>query len=178
LNDQFGTILLDVANNSNLPIEIFNFIISLENPFSVLEKVAVRIDPGQSSIVTLNTGIPIDQSSLSTLCVTVNTDYDEIDENEYDNESCLTVSPTIVFEPPYPNPAKDELTIKVILPDEEGVSIRLLNISGRIEIDRKFDKLESGLNTFLLDLSRVGSGIYFLQIESGGHTNASRIVVQ
>ena len=174
----FGKFLAVVENNSNLPIEKLQFIVDLDNSLPLREEITERLEIGQSRLFTLNTSVPVDGSFIGNICVSVTSAYDENIENTFDNEECISLDQEIVLEPPFPNPAEDELNIKMILPDQDQITFTLLNLSGGILIQEKFENLESGLNAFILPLQDVEAGMYFLEIKTAGFTETSRIVVK
>ena len=49
------------------------------------------------------------------------------------NRNCLSLNEQLNVEPPFPNPASEQLRVSVILPVAGGVSLRLLNQDGRTE---------------------------------------------
>jgi hypothetical protein len=173
-----GTIVLYVFNHGSLPIEQLNFKITLETQFSIIEQIKKRIDPGTSNVIQLASGIPVVATSTSTLCVEVGAVSTEPDQNDFNNEVCSSVAAEVVFEPPYPNPATNQITLKFIMPEDGDVSIKLLDLSGKLMISENYNQLASGLITFIIGLDDVEAGMYLLDITAGNTKNVSRIVVQ
>ncbi len=71
----------------------------------------------------------------------------------------------------YPNPANDVLVVMVEARD--GAHLQLLNISGKIMIDRNYTNSEE----VRIDVSAFEKGIYILSIENGGGKITKRVIV-
>lgn len=172
-----GTIFIEIENNGNLPIEETEAVIELENKFSVTEQVASLIGIGESKVISLNTGIPLNSSELSYLCVTLNSQYEGYpDLTPVDNEKCITVQPnTIVVEAPYPNPARTQTRVKLVAPTDGDAVISLFNSSGKIEFSY-VETVETGLNNFFINVSDLQAGIYFLRLQIDETSSVQRII--
>lgn len=173
-----ASVAIHVTNLGNLPVELLEVTLTLEDRFSLNETIRSRIDQQQEGTFQLNTQIPLVAGTPGYVCVTVNNPYGTEDLDPSNNERCVTLEPKVVFEPSYPNPAERELKIPVILPDEGDVRITLIALSGQVKLSTKFDTIERGLTTFLLDLEDIDAGIYFLKIEAGGKVSTERIAVR
>lgn len=171
-----GKIFLEVQNFSNLPIEITEAQIVLENQFTVTEQILKFIDVGESSLVSLNVGIPLNISEPSYFCVKLTSQYvDFPDVNQINNEKCITIKSLIRVEDPFPNPVTDQFRLKVILPEEDVAFLRLLNSAGKIHSENHFNANE-GLNNFFVDMSTLDPGIYFVSVEVGGNTFRRKVI--
>lgn len=175
-NDNVGTIFLEIENNSNLPIDNTEVVIELENTFSVTEQVSTLIDVGQTVLVSLNIGVPLNVNELSYLCVFLNSQYKGFeDNNPLDNEKCITVQPKIIVEAPFPNPVSDQVRVRLVTPTEGTATITLLNAAGKVELKRS-PTTNEGLNNFFLDLKGLQTGVYFIRLEVEGNISVQRIV--
>lgn len=175
--DNNGRIFIEIENNSNLPIEVTEAVIELENKFSVTEQVASLIGAGESRLVSLNTGIPLTTSELTYLCVTLNSQYSGYpDLTPVNNEKCLTIQPNaIVVEAPYPNPATTETRVKLVTPMEGSAVISLFNSSGKIEFSYT-ENVEAGLNNFFLNVKDLQAGIYFVRLQFNETISVQRVI--
>ena len=73
----------------------------------------------------------------------------------------------------YPNPAKEFMTLDVdTLPEEEGIFVMYDNY-GKIVMKKKINKGES----YNLDISEFGSGVYQTRVISGRRDMLSRLVL-
>lgn len=176
-SENSGRIFVEIQNNSNLPIEVTEAVIELENQFSVTEEIASLIEVGESRLVSLNTGIPLNTSELSYLCVTLNSQYrDYPDLTPVNNEKCISIQPNaIVVEAPYPNPARTETRVKLIAPTEGNAVISLFNSSGKVEFTYT-ENVEEGLNSFFLNIKDLQAGIYFVRLQFNETISVQRII--
>ncbi len=175
-NGTTGTVFLEIINNSNLPIDVTEAVIELENQFTVTEQILASIGIGETELVGLNVGIPLTGTDLSYLCVTLNSQYkDYSDITPVDNEKCVTVQPKVIVEDLFPNPARDEVRVKLVVPEAGISTMALLNSSGKVETVVN-QNVEPGLNNIFFDLQTLDPGIYFVRITFGGTTSIKRIV--
>ncbi|PWH85326.1 PKD domain-containing protein [Brumimicrobium oceani] len=93
-----------------------------------------------------------------------------IEEDISNNEVCKTMSENqtvIVF--PYPNPVKDELTVKVVMPKKGVVALNVYDSYGKIiyTITEK-QELEKGLTIFTVETGTWSNGSYTIVYEGEG----------
>ena len=171
-----GKIFLEIQNSSNLPVELTNAEVILENQFSVNEQVLAFIDIGETELVTLNVGIPLTVSEPSYFCVRLNSQYvDFPDVNPINNEKCLTIQPSVMVEDPFPNPVSDQFRLKVVLPSSDMVDVTVINSAGKIHKNEQFNA-EGGLNNFFIDVSTLNPGIYFVKATVGEQSFIKRVL--
>jgi len=170
-------IVVDVENNSNLPVEQLEFRIKLENQFDLSERYDIRLNQGESEFIVLNSQIS-QLRNPEYLCVTVSNTYDSVDLVPSDNEDCLNIELNTVIEPAYPNPVSDELSIPVILPEESTIEIKLYNLAGKQKVNYSSENNRAGLNAFLIDVRSIEPGVYFLEVIAGKEKSVERIIIQ
>jgi hypothetical protein len=77
----------------------------------------------------------------------------------------------------YPNPFNSTTTIKFSLSHPGMVSLTVFDVKGR-EVVRLLDKeLPADHNQIHLDATRLGSGIYFYRLQSGGFVNTKKFIL-
>lgn len=171
-----GKIFFEVENRSNLPVESIEALVELENQFSVTEEINQFIDIGETTLVGLNVGIPLEVAQASYFCVTLNSQYVGYDDvNPVDNEKCLTLEPQITVEDPFPNPVIDLFRLKVVVPEEGEVKISLINSAGKLEIESTLSSTQ-GLNNFFIDMSALNPGIYFINVSIGDQSFQRKVI--
>ncbi|WP_421763177.1 PKD domain-containing protein [Ekhidna sp.] len=171
-----GKIFLEIQNLSNLPVESFEAQIVLENQFTVTEQINTFIDIGETTLVSLNVGIPLVTSEPAYFCVSLSSPYvDYEDLNPIDNEKCLTIQPKVRVEDPFPNPVSDEFRLKVIVPNEGAVKLTLLNSAGKIQTERIYSA-STGLNNFIFDMSLLDPGIYYITVDVNGELTQRKVI--
>ncbi|MDZ7743690.1 MAG: T9SS type A sorting domain-containing protein [Bacteroidota bacterium] len=60
----------------------------------------------------------------------------------------------------YPNPAKDQLELKIDAIENASVGIVIYDINGRIVFKRNLNRYEEGENTIMIDLMEYSPGVY------------------
>lgn len=174
--DAVGRIFLEIENNSNLPVEVTEAQVELENQFSVTETIAQYIGIGETQLVGLKVGIPLALAQPTYFCVTLASQYAGYpDINPIDNEKCITLQPKVAVEDPFPNPVQDQFRMKVIVPEVTTATITLLNAAGKSQSRSSFTTIE-GLNSFFVDMSTKDPGIYFIILEVMDQTFERKII--
>lgn len=78
-----------------------------------------------------------------------------------------------------PNPAKSSLMVKFELSEAMNVSIKLMDLSGKlIQILYPDRQIARGIYSENLKLPILSSGIYILQINAGGNVTNKKIIIQ
>ncbi|MEM6644028.1 MAG: PKD domain-containing protein [Bacteroidota bacterium] len=163
-----GRVLLEIENNSNLPIDLTNVTLTLENQFSISEQVDDLLLSGASKLVRLSAGIPLNVTQPTYFCVELTSQYaNSPDLTPLNNEACLTINPSTILEDPFPNPVVDQLRAKLISPVATDSELELISATGKSEIKEKV-AIEVGLNNIFIDMADLNPGIYFLSINVGG----------
>jgi hypothetical protein len=94
-----------------------------------------------------------------------------------------TASP-ITLAQPWPNPATDEVNVMVYVSRPERLEVTVLDINGRVVLDRSLGERTVGNHRWTWDLrsqqgQRVPTGTYLIQFATGsGISSASRVVVR
>lgn len=173
-NPEFSRIQVSVENRSNLPVDGLQFVVEIDDqPVQSTENIFIPI--GESRTRELGVGVPV---RASYICVEVFAVYNSEDLFADDNSRCINVEPEPVFPPVYPNPARDEVSVDAVLPAEGNVTISLLDISGKVEIQETYSNLNEGLQSFTLEISPYEPGMYFIKITYGNFVEIKRIVKQ
>jgi Arylsulfotransferase (ASST)/Secretion system C-terminal sorting domain/Fibronectin type III domain len=77
----------------------------------------------------------------------------------------------------YPNPSHGIFSLQIDAPDNNPVSVVILDASSRIMYQNSFS-LSAGSNTSAIDLSKLSPGLYFCQIQSGSNQIIKKIVIE
>ena len=75
----------------------------------------------------------------------------------------------------YPNPATSEIFIHVNGFDADHATLELLDLTGRIVLEKELNNLFSA-SPLTLNISGLSAGMYFVQIKSGTHKLTSKII--
>jgi len=77
----------------------------------------------------------------------------------------------------FPNPATDELGVRLELNETSDVTIRMYDMLGRVVLNQNTISLPAGDNFEKLNVTSLNSGTYFLQINVNGlNTSATKVV--
>ncbi len=63
----------------------------------------------------------------------------------------------------YPNPAINHLNVKLKEIDAKEINIRIIDITGKLRIEKEFELKESG-NEIQLEIKELSKGIYFISV--------------
>ena len=77
----------------------------------------------------------------------------------------------------YPVPAKEIITISFDLKQSENLSIQLFSSAGQLIKSINEGKTASGFQRYILDVSKLAAGVYFLNLKSDGNTVTRKISV-
>jgi Secretion system C-terminal sorting domain len=76
----------------------------------------------------------------------------------------------------YPNPAKDNLTVEFTGSSEGNVKVNVYNLSGQKVMNIENSSVK-GLNTFGLNTSKLGTGVYIIEIENNGQKQYQQFLI-
>lgn len=76
----------------------------------------------------------------------------------------------------YPNPAKDRLTLQLQLAKAEKLTISLTNLNGQVLLSKNIENTQEVNESF--DISKLASGMYFLQINSKNGTQSQKVIIE
>ncbi len=76
----------------------------------------------------------------------------------------------------YPNPAAEKLTVTFALNSSSALSVKLTDITGRIQLEKGITG-EKGENKFDLNTSSLSPGLYFMNIGSGNQQVSKKILI-
>lgn len=77
----------------------------------------------------------------------------------------------------YPNPVSNEATLSFVLQKTQKIAIEVIDLQGRIVLSVPERSYDAGLQTSALDFSKLQSGIYSLQLESGTVLSSCKVTV-
>jgi hypothetical protein len=76
----------------------------------------------------------------------------------------------------YPNPARQQATVRYALPEKQDATIRLYDVLGR-QVRTLVSGEQEGRHEQRLDTSRLPSGVYFLWLRAGGETRTQKLTI-
>ena len=76
----------------------------------------------------------------------------------------------------YPNPATDDLTVEFMGSSDGNVKVNVYNLSGQKLMNIENPSIK-GLNTFKLNISKLGTGFYIFEIENNGQKQHQKFLI-
>jgi hypothetical protein len=76
----------------------------------------------------------------------------------------------------YPNPAKNEVTIETMSATEDQLQVRLLDLAGKLLIEKTIDASTLQTRT-VLDISGLQNGYYLIEVNNGVENSISKLSV-
>jgi hypothetical protein len=95
----------------------------------------------------------------------------------YVKEKARASLPSEITLAAYPNPIREQGTLKYTLPEAGEVSLRVYDILGRRVRTLATGQKEAGRHTVALEASRLSSGVYIARLRAGGTTITRKITV-
>ena len=78
----------------------------------------------------------------------------------------------------FPNPAKNNVSVKFNLEKQTNVTISIVDVSGRKLIEIRENSFTNGTNEFSIDISDLNNGLYFVNIAANNENYTKRLVVR
>ena len=175
-------ILVSVSNQGSLVASGITVTVNLDEAVTVQEPLTQPVLPGETIVYPLRFQLPIKPSNLRNplryLCVSLEANETSFaEENPDNNRQCLSLNQQLNVEAPFPNPARDQLRILVILPTSDAVALRLMSQEGKVLQAYRQEAAPAGLNTFLLNVKGMPVGAYLLQVTYQGKQRQFRVAV-
>ncbi len=153
------------ANVGTQPIINAQFLARLDDGTTLLDDWSGVLLPGQLYEHTFNSSFYLPKGSVVRyVCVdaiNVNSGNEVRTQN---NRNCRTLTNETVLTNLYPNPARDELFIDVVLPEATDFTFEVSNEMGQRIIPQFDFKGVRGINTVKFDVRTFRHGVYFLRI--------------
>jgi len=163
-NNNFTEFLLTITNNGSLVPDSYNVTISFDN-FTITERVDVEILPTETKNQRLSLQLSESQlNGINSVCIEVEAIKDNFEDNTPSNNSaCVSLTADFKVLTIFPNPAKSDVSIPIILPEKGTVAFLVEQSDGKSALKFNAD-LEAGYNEVRLPKGNLGAGIYFIRI--------------
>ncbi|MCZ6899137.1 MAG: T9SS type A sorting domain-containing protein, partial [Bacteroidetes bacterium] len=172
-------IVLSINNNGTVTIDEMDILINL-GVLKFVEAFSGTIIPLQSSNYTLDFKIPnLTKEQLEFVCFTLKPLNELYIENDTsNNEICLNFEDRPLIFNPFPNPAKDQIRISLLIPETKKVDFRLINSRGESVLEKTVNDIPTGLNTIILETPGFNPGLYLLQVTYENTSELFRVVIR
>ena len=83
---------------------------------------------------------------------------------------------SVQFRSPAPNPARQQVQVRVALPDAQNATLRLYDVLGRTVREQVLDK-RAGRQQLQFNVSGLSSGVYFLRLRTDATVKTRRLTI-
>ena len=175
-------VLLSVSNQGTRVASDIAITIDLDEVVRLQEKMSQPVLPGQTVVYPLRSQLPAgirnQRRPIRYLCVGLEAgDATFEDDRPENNRNCLSLNEALNVEAPFPNPAREELQLSVILPEPDVVAWQMMNQEGKILRRYQQETTVEGLNTFRLNVKGMPAGAYLLRLTYQGEQRQFRVSV-
>ncbi|MBK9542302.1 MAG: PKD domain-containing protein [Bacteroidetes bacterium] len=170
-----------IANQGTREINKVNMEARLEDGTTIKEKYESLIPNGPAGIQSYSFKAAFlisANSNFNYYCVKANDPNGETDNVQSNNERCFNRTSNLAIVNPYPNPFTDVVSVRVVLPFEDNVSIDLFDFTGKIISNLYTGAANKGLLEVRSDLSGLSDGVYSIRIQFRDEEQTRRIVKQ
>jgi len=172
-------IVLSINNNGTVTIDEMDILINL-GTLQFVEAFSGTIIPLQSSNYTLNFKIPnLTKEQLEFVCFALQPLNQLHFENDIsNNEICVNFEDHPLIFNPFPNPAKDQVKISLLIPETKKVDFRLINSRGESVLEKTVNDIPTGFNTITIETPGFNPGLYLLQVTYENTSKLFRVVIR
>ena len=164
VTDNHLQIKVALANFGTRTINDFKIEAQLENGTTIQETYVQTLPSGFIGELSLFTKLDLGSGQARYYCVHAVEPNGLTDDVPSNNNLCKSLTKEFSVVTPYPNPFNDILTLQLILPFKDQVSIELMDMSGkRISIFEGEGK--EGMNQYDTDLSDLANGTYAIRFK-------------
>jgi hypothetical protein len=155
---------IGILNLGNLPVKKIELILTPENKTPITEIWEGELLFGSvlnynfSSIYNLNSN-----ETPNYVCVTANLIDKYTDANLKNNINCTNEESDFQIFPIYPNPANNEINIKLYIPETDILSLELINNIGKTISKLYNQKTNKGMNVIKISLPQISLGSYSIK---------------
>lgn len=165
-------VIITVQNKGNTFIKDLPVDINISGAVSLREIIEETIAPFSLYNLVLSYGLN-QVNDLKFLCAHALLENDLVPAG---NRICTELNTKVFLFTPYPNPAKSELHVDWIAPQEQTIDIFLIDAFGKQILTAAIPSTQ-GLNQRIYNTSNLQSGIYFLVFKAGAVSKTQRIFI-
>lgn len=152
--------------------------INLDKNISLQQQLSGKLLPGENRKFEIDFEVLQRNSSIQYICFSLENAWAGYsDANSENNAQCLSLENAYIVMEPFPNPSVSHVSIPVILPQPGDCEISLFDNAGNLILGKKFNNLQTGLNTIRLDLSLLTKGVYLTHIRHQDFSATKKIIL-
>ncbi|MFT5973392.1 MAG: PKD repeat protein [Cryomorphaceae bacterium] len=177
---QGSTLVLSaiISNNGNVAVETFDTEIEVGRDIQFTLESKITIPPGALVDYPLGSDIGyLAGRDLPFACMRISNPNGQMETDTTNNYLCIGLNEQLAtFATPYPNPAKNEVNLTFVLPEDGPLNVEITSSDGRL-IEAFVLDLKEGLNTVDYPLIGWAEGMYFLKFSYRNQEEVFRLVV-
>ena len=174
---QNGQVILGLRNNGTISLDSIKVEIDLGNAAIVQQVKKMKLLPGQQSNITL--GLTINSLSAPYLCINVESVIGGIsDSNPANNNICISSASAadVVVLAPQPNPADNQMSLRVVTKTDQQAEIYLYNLNGQLVYQEEFSLVNS-YQLIQFSVKGIEDGLYILKTNVGGSLGTFKVAI-
>jgi len=156
----------EVMNLGTRDINSFNISADVDNGHSIRETYTGFLPNGSQGILLYNFNASFELTpgqDIHYVCIRVSEPNGETDHVPANNEKCNSLESSFSIKDPYPNPFISTLSVDVILPYSDELTVELFELTGKKVLDIYSGQAAKGLTSFQADLQGLAAGVYSLK---------------
>jgi PKD repeat protein len=165
-------VIITLQNNGNTILRNLPVDIDVSGITTLREIVPGPITPSTLYNLVLGSTFTIPEK-LSFFCASSSLTNDVTPEN---NRACKELGEKISLLNSYPNPVKSTLFVNWIAPENETVTVEIIDLFGKTILSVSLTSVE-GLNEYVWKAEDVENGLYILKIKSQSVSKTERILI-
>jgi PKD repeat protein len=165
-------VIVTLQNNGNTILRNLPVDIDVSGITTLREIVPGPITPSTLYNLVLGSTFTIPEK-LSFFCASSTLTNDVTPEN---NRVCKELAERISLLDSYPNPVKSSLFVSWIAPENEAVTVEVIDLFGKTILSISLNS-EEGFNEYVWDAEHVENGLYILKIKSKSVSKTERILI-
>lgn len=181
-NDGFVGVEADLYNYGSTPISQFEILYELTGGGIMKETWAADTLPPNAVLLfkfSSKTFLTINERENAISCITIQTVNTKVDDNISNNKNCAALNSTkqLVAEP-YPNPADGDVTLPIVLTEDQTITITVYDYLGKLIAENLSYDGVTGLNFIKIPSAAYSSGTYALKISISDSNYIRKLIKQ
>lgn len=177
VNNNFISLSVEILNVGTREVNYFDISAKLGNNQSIQESWSGILKSGEAIIYSFNAAIEM-TNEATFVCSRVNSPNGLPDDNQNNNEKCISLENDFQVLSLYPNPSYDIITIQYNMTSANNILIELYDNAGKL-VRKLFEgEAEKGYNSFSFssESENISNGTYTIKLLSGDKVISEKIV--
>lgn len=166
-DDEFFYIVATISNLGTLEINNVLMEARMEDGNTIRERLERSIPNGTMGIQNYHFTAAFRLSSginSNSYCITALDPNGQKDDVSSNNEKCYSRTNDLSIINPYPNPASEEATLRIVLPFKSNLEIALYDQTGRLMSEIYNALAPDGFSDYRIDVGNLPEGLYTIRV--------------